>query len=239
MQEILISLRKEIFKNVEEKKSLKIFFKEEVNILGVKTDTVIKIAKKYYELIKDKTKEEVFYLCEELWKSGILEETFIACNWSYKLKTKYEKKDFEIFEKWVDLYITNWASCDTFCNHTVGEFLEKFPEYISRLKIWAKSSNRWVRRASAVSLIVPARKGLFLKDIFEIADILLLDKEDLVQKGYGWMLKVASQVYEKEVFEYVLSKKSVMPRTALRYAIEKMPKELKQIAMLKERKNIK
>lgn len=106
-----------------------------------------------------------------------------------------------------------------------------YPEYIAELKKWATSSNRWVKRASAVTLIIPARKGLFLNDIFEIANILLLDKDDLIQKGYGWMLKAASQAYQQDVFNYIVSKKSVMPRTALRYAIEKMPADLRAEAM--------
>ena len=77
----------------------------------------------------------------------------------------------------------------------------------------------------------PARQGKFLNDILEIADILLLDGDDMVQKGYGWMLKVASQKHQKAVFEYVVANKALMPRTALRYAIEKMPSELKKLAM--------
>jgi len=108
-----------------------------------------------------------------------------------------------------------------------------YPQYLLELKKWAKSKNRWVRRAAAVTLIVPAKNGQFLKDIFEIADILFLDSDDLVQKGYGWMLKVASQAHQDEVFDYVIRHKDKMPRTALRYAIEKMPKELKQKAMAK------
>jgi 3-methyladenine DNA glycosylase AlkD len=108
-----------------------------------------------------------------------------------------------------------------------------YPDFLAKLKEFAHSENRWVKRAAAVSLIIPARKGLFLKDIFEIADILLMDSDDLVQKGYGWMLKVASQAHQHEVFEYVMSKKAVTPRTALRYAIEKMPEELKKQAMQK------
>ena len=55
----------------------------------------------------------------------------------------------------------------------------------------------------------------------------------MVQKGYGWMLKVASQAHLQEVFDYVMKHKAVMPRTALRYAIEKMPPELKSEAMKK------
>jgi 3-methyladenine DNA glycosylase AlkD len=109
-----------------------------------------------------------------------------------------------------------------------------YPKYLENLKKWARSKNRWMRRASSVTLIIPARHGKFLKNIFEIADILLLDKGDLVQKGYGWMLKAGSEAHQKEVFEYVMKNKDKMPRTALRYAIEKMPKSLKNKAMAKK-----
>jgi 3-methyladenine DNA glycosylase AlkD len=108
-----------------------------------------------------------------------------------------------------------------------------YPEKIADLKKWAKSPGRWMKRASAVSLIVPARKGLFINDIFEIADIMLTDSDDMVQKGYGWMLKAASQAHQKEVFDYVIRNKAVMSRTSLRYAIEKMPDGLKILAMSK------
>jgi 3-methyladenine DNA glycosylase AlkD len=106
-----------------------------------------------------------------------------------------------------------------------------YPAKVHQLKMWSTSENRWLRRASAVSLIVPARKGKFLQEIFEIADVLLNDQDDLVQKGYGWMLKAASQRHQEQVFGFVLKRKEVMPRTALRYAIEKMPPELKNEAM--------
>ena len=101
------------------------------------------------------------------------------------------------------------------------------------MRSWAKSKNRWLKRASAVSLIVPARKGLFLKDALEICDILLADGDDMVQKGYGWLLKEESRKHQKEVFDYVVLNHGVMPRTALRYAVELMPKELKTEAMKK------
>jgi 3-methyladenine DNA glycosylase AlkD len=108
-----------------------------------------------------------------------------------------------------------------------------YPDYLESLKGWAKSNKRWVKRASAVSLIVPAKRGRFLKDIFEIADILHSDADDMVQKGYGWMLKAASQSHQQEVFDYMLNCKDTMPRTSLRYAIEKMPSELKARIMFK------
>ncbi len=235
MSEILKAIRKEL-KNISDEKtrlSSLHFFKEEIKCYGVKSPVVSKIAKEYYKFVKTEPGESIFKLCEELWKSGYIEESFIACNWSYFVHKNYKQEDFIIFERWVDNYVGNWASCDTLCNHTVGEFIEMYPEYIGKLKIWATSNNRWMRRASAVSLIVPAKKGKFLKDIFEISNILLRDTDDMVQKGYGWMLKVASQLHQKEVFDYVIAKKAVMPRTALRYAIKKMPEVLKSEAMVK------
>lgn len=206
---------------------------EAPKVHGVRMGEVSKIGKYGFRQIKHLSKQEIFNLCEELWKPGYLEESVIACMWAESLHKQYEPADFKIFEHWVHDYLTNWADCDTLCNHTVGTFVMKYPEYISKLKVWAKSDKRFVRRAAAVTLIIPARKGLFLKDIFEIADILLLDKDDLVQKGYGWMLKAASEAHQKEVFDYVVSKKAFMPRIALRYSIEKMPTDLRAEAMKK------
>ena len=236
MNNIIDKIREELRQNSDEKtqKSSLNFFKEEIKVYGIKTNIVSKIGKEYFNEIKNKNKSEIFNLCEELWQSGYMEESFIACNWSYAVRKNYEPADFDIFQKWIADYISNWASCDTFCNHTMGVFIEMFPEYLSQLKKWALSKNRWVRRASAVSLIIPARQGLFLNDIFEIADILLPDKDDLVQKGYGWMLKSASQAHQQDVYDYVIRNKTKMPRTALRYAIEKMPENLRLKAMQKQ-----
>jgi len=107
------------------------------------------------------------------------------------------------------------------------------PQLTERVKLWTKSDNRWVRRAAAVSFIVPARKGLFHNHIIDIATLLLTDNDDMVQKGYGWMLKAASQANQELVFNFVMSNKANMPRTALRNAIEKMPPELKVKVMAK------
>ena len=69
-----------------------------------------------------------------------------------------------------------------------------------------------MKRAAAVSLIIPAKKGQFLKEIFTISDRLLLDKDDMVQKGYGWMLKESSKLHQNEVYRYVLKHRKDMPR---------------------------
>jgi 3-methyladenine DNA glycosylase AlkD len=235
MEKLITNLRQELINNADEKvkESGLRFFKEEVKLYGIKSAIVEKIGKDYYKDLKGKSKTEILSFCEELWKSGIMEESFIACNWSYYIHNNFEPSDFEIFDRWVNNYVSNWASCDTLCNHSVGTIIEMYPDLISRLKKWAKSESRWVKRESSVSLIIPARNGKFLDDIFEIADILHSEADDMVQKGYGWMLKAASQAHCDKVFDYVMSKKATMPRTSLRYAIEKMPSELKARAMAK------
>lgn len=236
-KEIIQSIRKEL-KNIASEEVRNIasrFFKsgEIAKVYGVKSPVVRSIGKKYLQQIKLLSKENIFDICENLWLSSYLEESIIACMFTESIHKKIEVGDIKIFESWINKHVNNWASCDTFCNHTIGSYLIKFPQEVNILTKWAISKNRWMRRAAAVSLIVPARKGLFLSEIFMIADLLLTDDDDLVQKGYGWMLKSACQYNERDVFQYVMANKTVMPRTALRYAIEKMPDNLKRQAMSK------
>ena len=215
-------------------KNLPRFFKEEVKYYGVKVPTVSKIAQRHWKEIKSRDKDEIFGLCEELYKSRYIEEAFVVSSWIPHLKDRFMPEDFAVFSRWIETYITNWATCDGFCNHAMGDFLEKYPEFIQELKHWARSENRWVRRAAAVSLIIPAKHGKYLADVIGIADLLLTDKDEMVQKGYGWLLKEASRTHTDRVLAYVMKNKKVMPRTALRYAIELMPKEMKVEAMKKD-----
>ena len=210
------------------------FFKEEISCYGIKTAAVIAIAKTYWKEVRTRDKQEIFGLCEELYRSGMMEEAFIVSDWVPNLAERFEPGDIAVFRRWINTWITNWAACDSFCNHTVGEFIEKYPEFIGELKQWTQSDNRWMRRAAAVSLIVPAKHGKFLNDAIEIAALLLTDRDDMVQKGYGWLLKEASRKHTDEVFAFVMKNRKQMPRTALRYAIELMPKEMKAEAMKKD-----
>jgi hemerythrin-like metal-binding protein len=219
--------------SAENQKSGQRFFKEPIKLHGAKTAEVTKIASEEYKNLINTDKPGIFSLAEELFKTGSLEESFVACNWVYRKRKDFSREDFSVFTRWINSYIKNWATCDTFCNHTMGEIFDKFPDLTEDLKKWTLSDNLWVRRASAVSLILPARAGKFKDLIFEICTMLLHDNEDMVQKGYGWLLKVLSDTHQDEVFRFVLSHKEDMPRTSLRYAIEKMPQQLKKKAMEK------
>jgi 3-methyladenine DNA glycosylase AlkD len=232
---VLTNIRKALKQYSDEKvrKSFERFFKESVRFYGVKSAVVGKIAREHFKSINTFDKKTKIILIEELLKGGYFEESMVAYAWADRIIKSFEEQDFVILEQWLSKYVSNWAECDTLCNHAMGSFIKKFPAYVKHLKTWAKSRNRWVRRGAAVTLILPARHGKFLADVFEIADILLADKDDLVQKGYGWMLKEASKTHQKEVFDYIMKNKNAMPRTALRYALEKMPPALRKKAMEK------
>jgi 3-methyladenine DNA glycosylase AlkD len=235
MSLILAQLREDLKNNADEQtqKTFQRFFKEQLKYYGVKTGTVGKIAKKYWKQIKTRDKKTIFELCEKLYRSGITEEAFVVSFWMPNYIENLEPSDLATFKVWIEKYIDNWAKCDGFCNHTVGDLIQKYPQAAEIIKSWAKSKNRWLKRASAVSFIVPAKKGCFLKEAFEICNVLLTDEDDMVQKGYGWLLKEESRMHQKEVFAYVVKNRKLMPRTALRYAIELMPETLKAEAMKK------
>jgi 3-methyladenine DNA glycosylase AlkD len=209
------------------------FFKHEIKCYGVSNPDSQKIGREYIFRLKKHTKENIWDLCEELFRSEYLEESLIACQITFAQKEHFTESDIDTFERWINNYINNWAECDTFCNKVIGEMMFRFPNTVERVKSWSLSENLWVRRASAVSFIYPGKRNTYVDDQFEIALILLEDTEDMVQKGYGWMLKVLSSARLNEVFQFVQTYKARMPRTALRYAIEKMPPELKREAMKK------
>ena len=236
MHPVIAGIREELNASADEetRKSVQRFFKEEIACYGVKTAVVRKIAKKFWREVKGFSKAEIFALCEILFTSDFVEEAFVASFLLPNMLERLEPADLAVFKVWIERYVNNWAKCDTFCNHTVGGLVEKHPESVGEVKSWAESENRWLRRAAAVSLIVPAKKGLFLQEALEISNMLLNDEDDMVQKGYGWLLKEESRKHPKEVLSYVLRNKKTMRRTALRYAIELMPKDVRKEALKKE-----
>jgi 3-methyladenine DNA glycosylase AlkD len=200
MNNILAQIREELKANTnpQTQKSFQRFFKEQVKYYGVKTETVGKIAKKYWKQAETLDKQTIFQLCEELYRSDYTEEAFIVAFWLPNYIEHLEPSDLATFKIWIERYINNWAKCDGFCNHTIGDLIQKYPETLGEVKSWAKSKNRWLKRAAAVSLIVPAKKGDFMQEAFEICDVLLADEDDMVQKGYGGCLKKKAESTKKK-----------------------------------------
>ncbi len=233
--EITKLIRNELDQLAKSKENLNItddtkYFKEKIKTRNLKTSVVIKTQKYFYsKYLKDLTKNEIFLLAKELLKSGYNDESKIAFDWLFRLKKEYTKKDFLVFETFLQKHVDNWSKCDDFCTHALGYIFMQFPNETP--KKWAKSKNRWMRRAAAVIYIYSIRRDKLINEAFLISDILLQDQDDLVQKGYGWMLKEISNLYPEKVFYYVLKNKKLMPRTALRYAVEKLAPNKRKEAM--------
>jgi len=144
MHTIVQAVQAELKNNIDEatRQSFQRFFKEEVECYGVKTATVNKIARKHWQEVKQLDKQEIFRLCEDLFTSGYTEDAFVACHWLPRLADRFVPADFATFRSWIENYIDNWAKCDSFCNHTMGDFTRKYPQYLEGLKDWTASSDR-------------------------------------------------------------------------------------------------
>jgi 3-methyladenine DNA glycosylase AlkD len=210
------------------------FFKEKLDQPWMLKGPVFKqLANDIWQTINEKFKKDIFDYCEELLASDLEARKGLAFDFAFRCRKDFSKSDFARFERWAKKHLTNWGTVDNLCCRALGHLLLMYPELIARTRKWAKSKNMWMRRASAVCLIVSLRKKQALAHAFEVADTLMMDEEDLVQKGYGWMLKEATHEFPDEVYRYVLKYRAVMPRTALRYAIEKLPPAMRKEAMKK------
>ena len=149
-------------------------------------------------------------------------------------------------------YINNWDLVDLSADKIVGEYLVKSPqtpfskggERESQIPLYlkgggrqaggllyklAKSSDLWERRISIISTYAFIKRGEY-KDTLAVADILLHDSHDLIQKAVGWMLReVGKRVSQEIEEEFLVTRYKSMPRTALRYAIERFPEEKRKL----------
>ena len=135
MSTILAQLRRDLTANADPQtqKTFQRFFKEQVKYYGVKTPTVGKIAMKLLETSEKRwTNNQFFGLCEELYRSDYTEEAFVVAFWLPNYIDNLEPGDLATFKTWIECYINNWAKCDGFCNHTIGDLIQKYPQIIRR-----------------------------------------------------------------------------------------------------------
>ena len=128
------------------------------------------------------------------------------------------------WKRWLSKnYSANWATTDSVCGSLIGPLLLAYPRLVRDMLIWSRDSNMWVRRASAVALIPSVRRGLALDTAYEIARRLHGDQEDLLQKAVGWMLREAGKADLVRLERYLRANGRDIPRTTVRYAIERFP----------------
>jgi 3-methyladenine DNA glycosylase AlkD len=209
-------------------------YKRRLRVPALDTPMVRKVSSQLFQELRTRGVRDInsiLEICDALLARWSWEYRTIAFDWSYRVRKQYKPRHFPIFEGWTKLYPSTWGGVDDFCTHTMGYFFFTYPKFVPHVVEWATSENPWVLRAAAVSLIYGLRRGAHLEHIFDVASAMLTDPRKYVQTGYGWMLKEATKYYQDEVFDYVMQHKTEMPRRALRYAIEKMPKELRAQAM--------
>ncbi len=185
--------------------------------LGIRVPILRKFAKKY----NGTSVEDV----SKLLKSQFHEERLLAIIMLVGLFKRAKEKDQKsIYDFYLDntQFINNWDLVDCSAEHIVGVFLyviDKEPLYTL-----ADSNNLWERRISIISTLYFIKQNKFA-DSLKISEILLHDEEDLIHKAVGWMLREIGK-RDIEVEEGFLKKHyKNMPRTMLRYAIEKFSEE--------------
>jgi 3-methyladenine DNA glycosylase AlkD len=182
--------------------------------IGISVPEIRKIAKQHSDISMADA--------GQLLKSRIHEERLAAL---LILIEKYRKKP-ESRKEIFDFYlgntknINNWDLVDLSASYIAGDFLlDKDRAVLQRL---AKSGHLWERRIAIVATYAFIRKNDF-KDTLAIAKILLYDKHDLIHKATGWMLREVGKRDEKELEKFLNAHCKAMPRTTLRYAIERLP----------------
>jgi len=230
----LAQLKKELKKlsNPKQAKILRKFFKtgkgeygEGDIFLGVKVPIQRKIAKRHQELpLRD---------LEKLLNSRIHEQRMVSL---FILISRYEKADKDKKKEIFDFYlknirgVNNWDLVDISAPKVIGDYLFGKPKKI--LYQFARSKNLWERRIAVISTYAFIRDGKF-NDTLRISKILLVDKHDLIHKAVGWMLREVGKRNQKIEEEFLKKYHTKMPRTMLRYAIEKFNKRKRRFYLKK------
>ena len=186
--------------------------------LGVTVPNIRAIAK----LHKDISIEEIRDLIQSEWHEVRLCALIIMVE-------KSKKKDEALRKELFNLYlsqtkrINNWDLVDLSCRFIIGEYLlDKSRDILYQL---AQSPLLWDNRIAIVSTYAFIRKGQ-LEDTYALSDLMMQHPHDLMHKAIGWMLREAGKRDSERLYDYVMSHRADMPRTMLRYAIEKFsPKE--------------
>ena len=217
------------------------YFKETVRSFGVPSPAVRAIAAELYLAIKKEWDyAQALELCAILFPRPELEAKGVAALILARYKKEFPSRLFGQVKKWLEQnYLDNWASVDTFCPEVMGTLLLGYPELVKEIQSWPMHPNRWVKRASIVSFLKLTKKEGFLDIIYEQAVRLFPVDDDLIHKANGWVLREAGKRDMPRLEEFLLKYGPAIPRTTLRYAIERFPEIRRRELLLATRgKNI-
>jgi 3-methyladenine DNA glycosylase AlkD len=169
--------------------------------------------------------DDAMALADELISDPYLETKSVGIEIVACYRRDFEPKLLAQWKRWLSRnHSANWATTDAICGALIGPLLVKRPELAQQMRAWSKDRNMWVRRASIVALIPLVRRSAALHLAYEIAARLHDDEEDLIQKAVGWTLREAGKADMRRLERYLREHAPKIPRTTLRYAIERFPK---------------
>jgi 3-methyladenine DNA glycosylase AlkD len=209
--------------SVEHATGVQWFFKDEIKSHGWYTADLRRSAVGFRrEVRKEHGLDFLVEVADQLFSGSVLEEKVAAVFLLEKLDNEFADSQFKLFESWIDR-ISSWADHDALVHDLIAPMLVAKPARARRVFRWAKSPNRWRRRAACVALIRGARARMFFPEIKKLSDSLLVDEDDMVQKGLGWLLRETAKFDAKRTVPYLMKIRGRAPRLVLRTACETLP----------------
>ena len=166
-------------------------------------------------------------VADALFSGSVLEEKVAAVFLLEALEAEFRDREFKLFESWLDR-ISSWADHDGLVHYLISPMVAAKPTRVAAVFRWARSEDRWHRRAACVALIRGARARLLFREIVKLSDSLLGDEDDMVQKGLGWLLRETAKFDAKRTVPYLMKIRERAPRLVLRTACETLPANLKK-----------
>lgn len=166
-----------------------------------------------------------FLVCvaDELFSGSVLEEKIAAVFLLEGLDPQFTDREFRMFEEWLDR-ISSWADHDGLVHYLIAPMVAAKRSRAKVVFRWAKSRDRWHRRAACVALIRGARARIFYPEMVRLSEILVSDQDDMVQKGLGWLLRETAKYDPEGTVPYLMKIRDHAPRLVLRTACETLPK---------------
>ncbi|MFY9741452.1 MAG: DNA alkylation repair protein [Candidatus Sulfotelmatobacter sp.] len=208
--------------------SVQRFFKEKIESHGWRTAELRRAARRFRKEIRNEHRQEfLIRVADQLFSGPVLEEKIVAVFLLEKFDGEFGDREFKLFESWLDR-ISSWSDHDALVHDLIAPLLIAKPARATIALRWAKSPNRWRRRAACVALIRGARAKMFFPEITKLSDSLLADKDGMVQKGLGWLLRETAKFDAKRALPYLMRIRDRAPRLVLRTACETLPPKLKR-----------
>ena len=211
------------------------FFKEEIQSRGWYTAELRKVAVRFRRaILKERGQKFLVQVADQLFSGEILEEKVFAVFLLETLTDELSDREFRLFESWLKR-ISSWADHDGLLHYLIAPMIAAKPERTSSVFRWAKSKDRWHRRAACVALIQGTRQKMFLPEVRRLSEILLCDQDDMVQKGLGWLLRETAKADAKRAVPYLMRIRAAAPRLVLRTACETLPLRVRARVLQRDR----